>query len=167
VVLDSFNFVQPAALDQPLEFHYKLTAGQYSHSAGDLLLVRPRVVGSDVLPNDDKPRTVPINLDATGHWHDSYDITLPEGYVVDDMPDPVNLETDFASYHSKVSVPEAQKGTVLHYERDYKVKQVELPAARQPEFLHFEGAVMADEKSTVVLKKVVAAPTAAVSDSRQ
>jgi hypothetical protein len=148
-VLDSFRFVEPAALDQPLEFHYKLTVAQYAHQAGTLLLVRPRVVGSDALPADDKPRTVPIDLNATGHWHDSYDITLPEGYMIDEMPDPVNLDTDFASYHSTVSA----KGNVLHYERDYKVSQVELPPEKGQEFQHLQGAILSDEKSTVVLKR--------------
>ena len=152
VVLDSFDFVQPSALDKPLEFHYKLTAKQYAHQAGPLLLVRPRVVGSDVLPSIDKtgkPRTVPIDLQATGHWHDSYDIQLPEGYVVDEMPDPVNVDTDFASYHSTIS----SKGKVLHYERDYKLSQVELPPEKAPEFRRLEGMILADEKATVVLKK--------------
>ena len=148
-VLDSFRFVEPAALDQPLEFHYKLTAGQYAHQAGSLLLVRPRVVGSDVLANDDKPRTVPIDLQATGHWHDSYDIALPDGYGVDEMPDPVNLDTDFASYRSSVS----SHGRVLHYERDYTLSKVELPAEKAQEFRRFEGSINSDEKSTVVLKR--------------
>jgi hypothetical protein len=148
-VLDSFQFSQPAALDKPLEFHYKLTANQYAHTAGPLLLVRPRVVGSDVLPNDDKPRTVPIDLNATGHWHDSYDIALPDGYAVDEVPDPVNLETSFASYHSSVSA----KGKTLHYERDLKVTQVELPVEEAPEFRRLEGTILADEKSTAVLKR--------------
>ena len=148
-VLDSFRFVEPAALDQPLEFHYKLTAAQYAHQAGSLLLVRPRVVGSDVLANDDKPRTVPIDLQATGHWHDSYDIALPDGYGVDEMPDPVNLDTDFASYHSSVS----SHGRVLHYERDYTLSKVELPAEKAQEFRRLEGFINSDEKSTVVLKR--------------
>jgi hypothetical protein len=120
------------------------------------------VVGSDVLPNDDKPRTVPIDLNATGHWHDSYDIALPDGYVVDEVPDPVNLEMEFASYHSSVS----SKGSLLHYERDYKVKELVLPADKDAEFRHLEGAIQADEKSTVVLKKAVAGQTAA-SDSKR
>ncbi|WP_263354071.1 DUF3857 domain-containing transglutaminase family protein [Acidicapsa acidisoli] len=152
-VLDSFRFVQPVALDQPLEFHYKLTASQYAHAAGPLLLVRPRVVGSDVLPNDDKPRTVPIDLQATGHWHDSYDIALPDGWVVDEMPDPVNVDMNFASYHSSVSVPASGKGRLLHYERDFKVVEVQLPADKASEFRHLEGAILSDEKSTVVLKR--------------
>jgi hypothetical protein len=148
-VLESFKVVEPDALDQPLEFHYKLTAGDYARKAGPLLLVRPRVIGSDTLPSDDKARTVPIDLNATGHWHDSYDIALPDGYVVDEMPDPVNLDTDFASYHSTISA----KDKVLHYERDYTVKKVELPAEKQADFRHLEGVILSDERATVVLKK--------------
>jgi 1-acyl-sn-glycerol-3-phosphate acyltransferase len=149
VVLNSFQFIQPASLDKPLEFHYKLTAGQYAHTAGPLLLVRPRVVGSDVLPFDDKPRTVPIDLNATGRWHDSFDITLPAGYVVDETPDPINVDVDFATYHSTVTA----KDNKLHYERDYVVRQVEIPADKAVAFRKLESAILSDEKGTAVLKR--------------
>ena len=149
VVLNSFHYVQPNDLDKPIEIHYQLTAGQYAHQAGPLLLVRPRVVGSDVLPFDDKPRTVPIDLSATGHWHDSYDITLPSGYVVDETPDPIDVDVDFATYHSTTTA----KGNLLHYERDYVVRQVEIPAEKAASFRKLEGAILSDEKGTAVLKK--------------
>jgi 1-acyl-sn-glycerol-3-phosphate acyltransferase len=149
VVLNSFQFVQPAALDKPLEFHYKLTAGQYAHTAGTLLLVRPRVVGSDVLPFDDKPRTVPIDLNATGRWHDSFDITLPAGYVVDETPDPIDVDVDFATYHSTVTA----KDNKLHYEREYVVRQVQIPADKAVAFRKLESAILSDEKGTAVLKR--------------
>ena len=141
--------VQPPDLDKPLEIHYKLTASQYAHQAGPLLLVRPRVVGSDMLPFDDKPRTVPIDLGATGHWHDSFDITLPPGYVVDETPDPIDIDVDFASYHSTITA----KDNLLHYEREYVVRQVEIPADKAAAFRKLEGAILADEKGTAVLKK--------------
>ncbi|UWZ84714.1 DUF3857 domain-containing transglutaminase family protein [Occallatibacter riparius] len=149
VSLTSFEFVQPPALDKPLEFHYKLTASQYAHTAGPLLLVRPRVVGSYAMPFDDKPRQVPIDLDATGRWKDSFDITLPDGYVVDETPDPVDLDVDFASYHSAVSA----KGKTLHYEREYVVKKVEIAAGKAAEFRKLQSAILMDEKGTAVLKK--------------
>jgi hypothetical protein len=149
VTLDSFQFIQPPVLDKPLEFHYKVTSHQYSHQAGPLVLVRPRVVGSLARPFDDKPRIYPIDLEATGRWRDSFDIAIPAGYVVDETPDPVNLDMDFASYHSKVSV----NGNLLHYEREYVVRQVELPPARALEFRGFESAILSDEKSAAVLKK--------------
>jgi len=149
VVLDSFQFVEPDALSKPLEFHFKVTARQYAHTAGPLLLVRPRVLGDYAVPFDDKPRKVPIDLDATGRWHDSYDITLPAGYVVDETPDPVDLDTDFASYHAATTA----KGNVLHYEMTYTVRQVELPADRAADFRKFESAILSDEKGSAVLKK--------------
>jgi hypothetical protein len=149
VVLNSFQYVQPSDLDKPVEVHYKLTAGQYAHQAGTLLLVRPRVVGSDVLPFNDKPRTVDIDLSATGKWHDSFDITLPAGYVVDETPDPVDVDVDFASYHSTIT----GKDNHLHYEREYVVKQIQIPAEKAAAFRHLEGSILSDEKGTAVLKK--------------
>jgi hypothetical protein len=149
VVLDSFQFIQPSELDKPLEFHYKVTAHQYAHNAGPLLLVRPRVVGTLAQPFDDKPRTLPIELPATGRWRDSFDIALPPGYVVDETPDPVNLDLDFASYHSSVSA----KGNTLHYEREYVVRQVQLAPDKALSFRLLEGAILADEKGAAVLKK--------------
>jgi hypothetical protein len=149
VVLDSFQFVQPSALDKPMEFHYKVTVPQYAHTAGTLFLVRPRVVGDEALPFDSKPRTLPFDLEATGRWRDSFDITLPAGYVVDETPDPVQIDTDFASYKSSVSA----KGNVLHYEREYVVRQVEIPATKAADFRKLESAILSDEKGTAVLKK--------------
>jgi len=149
VVLNSFQIVQPPALDEPIEIHYKLSAAQYAHQAGPLLLVRPRVVGSYVRPFDDKPRIYPIDLEATGRWRDSFDIALPPGYVIDETPDPVNLDLDFANYHSSVSA----KGNTLHYEREYVVRQVEIPPEKAAAFRRLENAILADEKGAAVLKK--------------
>jgi len=149
VVLNSFQYVQPPALDKPIEIHYKLTAGLYARQAGPLLLVRPRVVGTDAAPFDDKPRTVPIDLNATGRWRDSFDITLPAGYVVDETPDPVDVDVDFATYHSTVTA----KDNHLHYEREYVVRQVEIPAEKAAAFRKLQSAILTDEKGTAVLKK--------------
>jgi hypothetical protein len=101
------------------------------------------------MPFDDKPRTVPFDLNATGRWRDSYDITLPPGYVVDETPDPVAIDLDFASYHSSVSA----KGNLLHYEREYVVRQVEIPPAKAASFRQLENAILSDEKGAAILKK--------------
>ena len=149
VTLDAFQFIEPSALDKPLEFHYKVTARQYSHQAGSLLLVRPRVVGSVALPFDDKSRIYPIDLDATGRWRDSFDITIPPGYIVDETPDTVSVDVGFANYHSSVSA----KGNLLHYEREYVVRQVEIPPTKAADFRLLESTILADEKDSAVLKK--------------
>ena len=149
VTLNSFSITEPSALDKPLELHFKVTARQYSHQAGPLLLVRTLYFRSYSVPFDDKPRIYPIDLDATGRWRDSFDIAIPPGYVVDEIPDPVSLDLDFASYHSSVSA----KDNLLHYEREYVVRQVEIPPTKASAFRHFETVILSDEKNAAVLKK--------------
>ncbi|HEU5351330.1 MAG TPA: DUF3857 and transglutaminase domain-containing protein [Terracidiphilus sp.] len=149
VALNSFTYADPPALEKPVSLDYSVTAGQYAHQAGNLLLVRPRVVGTDGLAFDDHPRTVPIDLQATGEWRDSFDIKLPAGYVVDELPDPVNVDMGFASYHSKSTA----EGGVLHYERDYEVKKVQIPAADSLQFRKLESAILSDERGTAVLRQ--------------
>jgi hypothetical protein len=42
---------------------------------------------------------------------------------------------------------------VLHYEREYVVRQVEIPADKLDDFRKLEGAIVFDEKGSAVLKK--------------
>jgi hypothetical protein len=103
-----------------------------------------------VQPTDlDKPIEIHYKLSATGHWHDSYDIALPPGYIVDETPDPIDVDVDFASYHSTITA----KNNLLRYEREYVVRQVEIPADKAASFRKLEGAILADEKGTAVLKR--------------
>jgi hypothetical protein len=148
-----FEFHQSAELDKPLSLDLHLSATGYAHSAGPLLLLRPRVLGSyaRAVPEvmEGKPRAYAIELGHPGRWRDSFDIALPPGYAVDETPDPVNLDVDFASYHSTVSV----KGNLLHYEREDVVRQVEIPPEKAASFRLLESAIIADEKSAAVLKR--------------
>jgi hypothetical protein len=45
------------------------------------------------------------------------------------------------------------KGNSLHYEREYVVRQVEIPPSKAADFRKLEGAILFDEKGTAVLKK--------------
>ena len=129
-----FEFRGAADLDKPLDLDLHLSATGYAHPAGPLLLIRPRVLGSHARAVPDvmegKPRAYSIEIGHPGRWHDSFDIAIPPGYVVDETPDPINIDLDFASYHSTVSA----KGNVLHYDREYTVRQVEIPARQSSIF---------------------------------
>jgi len=148
-----FEFHGAADLEKPLDLDLHLSATGYAHSAGPLLLIRPRVLGThahavpDVM--EGKPRAYSIELGHPGRFHDSFDITIPAGYVVDETPDPINIDLDFASYHSTVTA----KDNKLHYDRDYTVRQVEIPPAKAQSFRLLENAILSDEKGTAVLKK--------------
>jgi hypothetical protein len=137
------------ALNKDLTTSYVLAADRYGKSMGPLLMVRPRVLGSDSLHTDTKKRRVPINLSETMQEHDDYDIELPPGYAVDEIPDPVKLDLGFASYESSSTI----KNNVLHYTRTYTVREVTLPADKYPEIQKLAGVIAADEQNSAVLKK--------------
>jgi hypothetical protein len=152
-----FQFQQTGGLDQPVTLDLHLSDPSYAHAAGSLLLLRPRVEGTDAysVPEvmENKARSYPIEIrhpgDHPGDWRDSFDITLPPGYVVDETPDPVDVDAGFASYHSSTTA----KGNVLHYEREYVVRQVEIPPDKAADFRKLESAILFDEKGAAVLKK--------------
>ncbi len=151
--LNGFKFHSTPGLNTPMKLDLRLSVVGYGRQAGTLLLVRPWVAGSDVrnVPGvmDGEARKYPIELSHPGIWRDSYDIKLPAGYAVDEIPGPVKVDLPFASYCSSVTA----KDGVLHFEREYVVKQVDVPAAQAMEFLKLEDAIVADEKGMVLLKK--------------
>jgi hypothetical protein len=138
-----------AALDKDLKTDYSVQASHYASATGPLLMVRPRVIGSFALDLDRKPRKVPIDMAETMFANDEYDIELPEGYAVDELPDPVKEDMGFASYQSSTVV----QGNKLHYSRTYTVREVSLPASKYRELQKLASVIAADESSQVVLKK--------------
>jgi hypothetical protein len=138
-----------AALNKDLTTHFDLLAARYASASGPLLMVRPRVFGTYALDVDRKPRKTPINLEQTMQATDAFDIELPEGYAVDELPDPVKADFGFASYVSSTEL----KGRTLHYTRTYTVRQVTLPPERYADVQRLAGVIAADEGSLAVLKK--------------
>jgi len=138
-------------LSEPLALHYEFTADHYAKSAGDLLVVRARVIGekgSDVAEGDD-PRKLPVEFDDTSLQTDDFEITLPPGYTVDDVPRPTKFETEFASYTSQTQVT----GDTIHYTRTYQVKKVLVPLDKMDELRKFNRQIAGDERASVVLKR--------------
>ena len=136
--------------DRPFVFRYAFEAPNYGKNAGGLLLVRPRVLGvkSSALMETKEPRKFPIEFDGPSHDTDTFDIAIPSGYVVDDLPPAVDADYGFASYHSKTEV----QGNLIHYTRTFEVKELSVPVARADELKKFYRIIAGDERNTVVLK---------------
>ncbi|HEU5401989.1 MAG TPA: transglutaminase, partial [Terriglobales bacterium] len=129
--------------------HYKINVANYAQSTGPLLLIRPRVIGALAVHIEYKDRKYDVDLNSPVHETDTYQIQLPEGYTVDDMPNPVKIDVGFASYQSRCEYA----GSTVKYWREYIVKDPLVPQAKLADLHRLEDAIGGDEYSTVVLKK--------------
>ena len=134
----------------PFIYNYSLVAENYAKSAGDLLLVRPRVIGyefNDLLETKE-PRKYAVEF--AGPWRDTdtFEIALPVGYEVDELPPQVNADYSFASYHAKAEVT----GRTLKYTRTFEIKELSVPVSKVEELKMFYRAIGGDERSNAVLK---------------
>ena len=137
------------ALNKDLTTSFNLTAERYGRNAGALLMVRPRVMGSEGPAVDRKHRSIPIDLGETMTASDDFTIQLPEGYAMDELPEPVKLDLGFAAYESASKL----EGNTLHYTRTYTVRQVSLPAERYPDVQKLAAVIDNDEHNSAVFKK--------------
>jgi hypothetical protein len=136
--------------DQPFGYDYSLVVDNYAKAAGNLLLVRPRVLGSrsSALLETKEPRKFPVEFQAPSLDSDTFEIALPAGYEVSDLPPPVDVDYDFASYHSKTEA----SGNTLKYTRRLEVKQLTVPVAQAEALKKFYRIIASDERNTAVLQ---------------
>jgi len=136
--------------DQPFGFNYSFEALNYAKNAGDLLLVRPRVLGqkASAILETREARSFPIEFKGPVKDVDIFEIKVPAGYEVDDLPPPVDADFNFASYHSKTEA----KDNVIIYTRTFEVKELSVPVKQADELKRFYRIVAGDERNTAVLK---------------
>jgi hypothetical protein len=136
--------------DLPFGYNYELVAQNYGKSAGNLMLVRPRVLGtkSSGVLDTKEPRKYPVEFNGPSKDTDTFEITLPAGYVVDELPPAANADYPFASYHSKTEL----NGNVLRYTRSLEYKQLAVPLDKVADLKKFYQIINGDERNTAVLK---------------
>ena len=142
--------VVPAAIDQPVEWHLSIEAENYGRLTGDLMLVRPRLIGgkSSRLLETREPRRQPIEFEAPQSDSDTFEIELPPHFEVDELPPPVKIDRGFAAYQSRTQLV----GRTLVYTRNFEIRELSLPVSRAEELKQLYRAIATDESRSAVLR---------------
>jgi predicted transglutaminase-like cysteine proteinase len=155
--LSNFHIVKASVVnsdltDLPFGFRYSFQSDNYARPAGNLLLVRPRVLGTKALAvlETKEPRKYPFEFDGPFRDTDTFDITLPPGYEVDELPPPTDVEYSFGTYHSKTEA----SGQILHYTRSVEIKELSVPLNKMDDLKKFYRIIASDERNTAILKSV-------------
>ncbi|MGB8653081.1 MAG: transglutaminase-like domain-containing protein, partial [Candidatus Acidiferrales bacterium] len=157
IFLDNFTLTQASIgnldqYDQNFTLSYQVKVSGYAKTAGDLLILRPRVVGEK---RDGpglftgKERKYPVEFEEETRQDDDFEIALPAGYVVDELPDPVKVECPYGSYQSDVKV----SGNTLVYKRTYQINDIQVPTEKLAEARQFFQQIAADENSSAILRR--------------
>jgi transglutaminase-like putative cysteine protease len=137
--------------EKPLVWNYTLEVPRYPRTAGDLLIIRPRVLGSlsSALLETKEARRHPIEFQAPGHNTDVFEISVPAGYVPDSLPAAVNEDLGFVAYRSSTTF----KGNLLRYTRTLEVKELSVPASTAEQLRSFFRVIENDERNVAVFRK--------------
>jgi hypothetical protein len=138
-------------IENPVTWTYSLRAAGYAKVADNLLIVRPRILGSKTskLLETGRQRELPIEFAWPEEDTDRFEVKLPSGYVSDFLPPPVDADYAFGSYHSKTELV----GSVLRYSRVFTIKTSSIPVEQAENLRQFYRLIDADERASAVLKR--------------
>lgn len=143
------SFGDLAQRQKELVVEYQLSASGYAQRSGGLLLLRPRVLGEKGLSLDWAKRKLPVQLAGPSSEKDVFEVQLPPGYTVDELPEATTVDVGFASYKSKIE----SVGSTLRYSREYLVKEPLVGTDKLADLHKLENAIYNDESAAAVLKK--------------
>lgn len=135
-----------AAFDMDVEF----TAPAYAQlMQGRLLVFKPAVANrSSSVYLVERERKLPVVLESNS-FNEKVTFVLPAGFVVDEMPDPVKLETPFGKYSTSY---EAKDGKLL-FTRSLVLSRGTVPVEKYEDVRTFFSKMRDAEQAPVVLLK--------------
>jgi len=149
LTLKDYAFENLEEIEKELVMHCTIAGPRYAQSSGPLLLLRADVLGYRSFALQWKTRTYPVQLSGVEREVDDYEIQLPDGYVVDDLPDAAQIDVGFASYRSRFE----NAGNTVRYWREYVVRDPFVPLTKMADLRRLEERISQDELASVVLKK--------------
>ncbi len=127
-----------------------LTAPTYGRKMGAQLLVfRPAIVGRRRGTSfTESKRKYPVVLDADA-FSESVEFEIPTGYVIDEIPDKVSLETAFGKYTADWRFESGK----VHFNRSMKIKNTFLDPKDYTSVKEFFNSMIGAEQAPVVLRR--------------
>jgi len=133
--------------DTPFTFSYQLETPDALQKTGDLLLFSLPLQTRSVFTQ--KERTHPIIFDYPFHQIDEIKIHLPAGYAVEELPEGVDVKTQFGQL--KISLTKGQSSVI--YRREILWDATNVPASEYEKLCQFQQKLASTQHKNIVLKK--------------
>lgn len=140
----------PRAVGATVSVHYSFRAPRFARVDGQRLvlgaLTYPTFLGRRFVQAGE--RRLPLVIEATEAVHSRVGLALPKGWVLDSPLPTARMQTPFGLF----SRTEAQAGSQLHVEEEYRLDMARIPVARYDAFAQFAGEVDLLQSRDVVLR---------------
>ncbi|EDY83344.1 hypothetical protein VDG1235_2970 [Verrucomicrobiia bacterium DG1235] len=128
------------------------SAGYGKNLRNRTLIFKPILIGRyEALPFGDEERTQPVRLNAS-NLVESYDLELPEGFELSELPEDRSFAEDFGSYELRFE--HDAESRVLRVEREVRILPEVVPLERFPDLEAFYRSRIRADQSVVVLEAI-------------
>ncbi len=147
--LDSYNIEVEKSRHPRLDKTLNLTLPKYGAKMGSRILVQLNSINDQTyIPPFARKRTLPLYFKRSYSECDTINITIPDNYKVEALPEPIEFENEFAIYKSSARVD----GKEIIYNRQIEFYKGEYPKEEYNEFRSFlEKVAKADAAKAILI----------------
>ncbi len=148
--LVNYSIGDPSRRDEPLKLSYEFQAGGWADRTRKFLIFRPSLYQSALseTPFSKSQRKHDVVFNAKSSDISETQITFPQGFTVEEVPENVSLKTDFATFDRTYALT----GGVLKITEKLIRQDARIPVARYAEVKKFYEDAIRAQKSQVVLR---------------
>lgn len=132
-----------------ITFNYSVSSNQYGNKTGNRLFIPANIFRKGFSVPSVTKRMYPIHINYGYSDTDSIRIHLPDGYTIEGLPKPIDVESKFGSFHSTVEVKEKEICIVHHL---FMPKGIYAPD-EYVAFIAFRKLVAGQYGGKIILKK--------------
>lgn len=126
-------------------------SSNYVQQTDSMLYLNPQILYRDLTATDfsETARVFPIMFDQLMTDIDTVKIALSPSLQVEDLPESLHLQNDFAEFHSEYDI----ESDFVNYRRTFIIKELKVPANSYPEVKSFFNQIFMQDQKPIVLKK--------------
>lgn len=132
-----------------ITFNYSVSSNQYGNKTGNRLFIPANIFRKGFSVPSVTKRTYPIHINYGYSDTDSIRIHLPDGYVIEGLPKPIDVTGKFGSFHSSVEVKDKD---IYIVHRLFMPKGIYAPDEYLA-FIAFRKLVAGQYSGKIILKK--------------
>lgn len=148
--LINYSVSDPDRKDDPLKLNYEFQAGGWADRTRKFLIFRPSLYQTVLseTPFSKSDRKYAVSFREKSSSVSETQITLPDGFKVEEIPDNVALKTDFASFDRTYELT----GSTLKIVEKLVRQDATIPVSRYGEVKKFYESAIQAQKAQVVLR---------------